>query len=296
MNKIRKNTSGSFQEASARQRIESFLDPGSFVEICPPTERLSSPHLEHFAIPCSFDDGVIIGEGELGSYNIALAAQEGRFMGGAIGEVHSAKIVGILKRCLQKKLSAMVFLLDSGGVRLQEANAGELGVSEIIRAILDLRAAKIPVFAVVGGSSGAFGGASIISACCDYLIVSEEARIGVSGPEVIETNMGVETFDSRDRALVWRTYGGKNRFLQKQANLLLENSAADFRTAVIGLLSVPTNYSLQSLEDELQLLEERAERFTDCQDALEVWRKLGITEAEKVPELSADELKKLTQQ
>ena len=47
--------------------------------------------------------------------------------------------------------------------------------------------------------------------------LAEPGRIAVSGPEVIETNRGVEEFDSRDRALVWRTMGGKNRRLPDAA-------------------------------------------------------------------------------
>ena len=41
----------------------------------------------------------------------------------------------------------------------------------------------------------------------------------MSGPEVIETNRGVEEFNSRDRALVWRTMGGKNRRLLGAADV-----------------------------------------------------------------------------
>ena len=180
-----KNLGCDYLEASARKRLEGILDPGSFREFCPPTEKRISPHLHYFDIPDAFDDGVVTGEGLLDGKTVAIIAQEGRFMGGAIGEVHSAKIVGLLRRCLTKKPDAVLVLFDSGGVRLQEANAGELGVSEIIRAILDVRAAGIGVFGLVGGSCGAYGGAGIITGCCDALAVSEEGRIGVSGPEVI---------------------------------------------------------------------------------------------------------------
>ena len=290
---MKKHIARNYLEATARQRIKDFLDPDSFREICPPTEGFSSPHLHYFAIPLAFDDGVVIGEGLLGGFSVALVAQEGRFMGGAIGEVHSAKIVGLLRRCLKTRPQAMIFLFDCGGVRLQEANAGEIGVAEIIRGILDVRAAGIPVFGVIGGSCGAFGGAGIISGCCDVLVVSEEGRIGVSGPEVIETNMGVEVFDARDRALVWRTYGGKNRFLQSQVQELVENSVAEFRAAVLRRLPCSSDYSLEALEHEQQELARRAARFAGSRDAIEVWRKLGFTDAEQIPSLTADELKQL---
>lgn len=187
----------------------------------------------------------------------------------------------------------MLFLFDSGGVRLQEANSGELGVAEIIRAILDLRAAGILVIGAVGGTCGVYGGAGIISACCDALIVSEEGRIGVSGPEVIETNMGVEVFDSRDRALVWRTFGGKNRYLQGQVADIVENSTLEFRAAIIKLLRLKPDYSLSQLETEHSELEKRAANFADCHDACDVWRKLGYAEAEKIPSLGIAELKLL---
>jgi len=105
--------------------------------------------------------------------------------------------------------------------------------------------------------------------------------------------MGVEVFDARDRALVWRTFGGKNRFLQGQATELVENSVAEFRAAVLRRLPCASNYSLASLEDEQQELKVRASRFAGCRDALEIWQKLGFVNAEQIPSLTADELKQL---
>ncbi len=55
---------------------------------------------------------------------VLIAAQEGGFMGGAIGEIHGAKLTGLLERALDIKPDAVLLLFDSGGVRLQEANAG----------------------------------------------------------------------------------------------------------------------------------------------------------------------------
>ena len=56
---------------------------------------------------------------------------------------------------------------------------------------------RIPVLALVGGRAGAFGGGGIITAGSSGIVVSEHARVSVSGREVIETNEGVEEFDSR---------------------------------------------------------------------------------------------------
>ncbi|MDD4098878.1 MAG: biotin-independent malonate decarboxylase subunit beta [Lentisphaeria bacterium] len=287
---MQNTTSRNYFEATARQRLDALLDDGSLVELAPPTEKLLSPHLAYFRTPGAFDDGIVIGEGRLDGRPVAVAAQEGRFLGGAIGEVHSARLVGLLRRCLRVRPEAVLLLFDSGGVRLQEANAGEIGVSEIIRALLDVRAAGVPVIGLVGGSCGAYGGAGILTGCCDALVISEEGRIGVSGPEVIETTMGVEVFDARDRALVWRTYGGKNRYLQGQVQVLVENSVAAFREAAVALLEQPAEYSLERLERTQAELEKRAADFAGCDDALAVWRRLGFAEPERLPGLTVAEL------
>jgi len=61
--------------------------------------------------------------------------------------VHGAKLVGLLRRALRERPAAVLLLLDSGGVRLHEANAGLIAVSEVMRAVLDARDAGLPVIA-----------------------------------------------------------------------------------------------------------------------------------------------------
>ena len=120
-----------FFEATARQRVQQLLDAGSWREFLPPPTLASSPHLAALDMPGAFDDGVIIGAGLLGAKAVLVAAQEGRFMGGAVGEIHGAKIVGLLRRALAEKPAAVLLLVDSGGVRLHEANAGLLHQVEV---------------------------------------------------------------------------------------------------------------------------------------------------------------------
>lgn len=49
-------------------------------------------------------------------------------MGGAVGEIHGAKLTALFKAAVNLNVAAVVLLIDSSGVRLQEANAGEIGV------------------------------------------------------------------------------------------------------------------------------------------------------------------------
>ena len=283
----------SFSELSARERVTHLLDTASFTEILGPSERVVSPHLALLGVPFSFDDGVVIGSGTLAGSPVLIAAQEGEFMGGGVGEVHGAKLVGILRRALQTRPAAVLVLAESGGVRLHEANAGLIAVSEVMRAVLDVRAAGIPVLMLIGGANGCFGGMGLIARCADHIVMSDTARMSMSGPEVIESSHGVEEFDSRDRALVWRTTGGKHRFLMGDCDRLVEDAMDAFRAAASALLGDSRALTLQGLLAEHALLTERIARFGDCTDALEIWQRLGVEHPEQVTDMEAEQMQTL---
>jgi malonate decarboxylase beta subunit len=281
----------SYLESTARERIQRLFDAGSFVEFLPPSARVISPHLGQLDAPVAFDDGVAVGRARIKGETVFAAAQEGGFMGGAVGEVHGAKLVGLLKRAVAEKIGAVLLLLETGGVRLHEANAGLIAVSEVMRAVLDARAAGVAVITLAGGGNGVFGGMGIVARCTNFIVMSEEGRLAMSGPEVIETASGVEEFDSRDRALVWRTTGGKHRYLLGDCQAIVGDSVAEFRQAAIDAIAAcraqPTALSLHELEQEQTMLGERIERFGAMTDPLEVWAALGVEQPSAIPMLDA---------
>jgi len=278
----------SYYEATARERIAGIVDAGSWREILPPATRTLSPHLAALELPAAFDDGVVIGQGTLEGLPVLVAAQEGGFMGGAVGEVHGAKIVGLFERAKTHRVAGIVLLLESGGVRLQEANAGLIAVSEVIRAICACRVRGTPIIAAIGGKFGCFGGMGIAAGCCTSIVMSEEGRLGLSGPEVIETARGVEEFDSLDRALVWRTVGGKHRFLLDDCATLVDDRQSAFRSALADALRKGETLDVASLERQQRMLEERVERFGRCSDGEDIWRGLGFDKPASVPLLATD--------
>ncbi len=282
----------SYLELTARQRIPAIFDAGSFEELLPPSARVVSPHLAQLDAPVSFDDGVVVGRGLLDGRVVFGAAQEGGFMGGAVGEVHGAKLVGMLRRAIDERAHAVLLLLESGGVRLHEANAGLIAVSEVMRAMLDARAADIPVVALVGGANGCFGGMGISARCANTVIMSEEGRLAMSGPEVIETANGVEEFDSRDRALVWRTTGGKHRYLLGDCQVLVPDDTAAFRGAAVQAIADiragGASLTLEGLLDEQAMLARRLADTAGLHEPVDVWRQLGVPDPGAVPMLEAD--------
>jgi malonate decarboxylase beta subunit len=224
-----------FTELSARERAAALLDPGTFRELIGPFERLESPHLEPQGVVPACDDGVVVARGYLGGRGAIVLAVEGLFQGGGIGEVSGAKLAGALELALRDvergRSVCPVLLLETGGIRLQEANLGLLALAEIHAAIVALRS-YVPVVGVVAGPVGCFGGMAIAAGLCSYVVMTREGRLGLNGPQVIEQEAGVAELDSDDRRLVWEAIGGEQRFATGLADALVEDDVAAIAEAV----------------------------------------------------------------
>src|SRR3990167_8345957 len=216
----------SFTELGARQRARALLDPGSFRELIDPFAKLVSPWLPQQGIVPQADDGVVVGKGLIDAQPAVIVAIEGAFQGGSLGEVGGAKIAGALELAAEDNRNGTptraVLLLETGGVRLQEANLGLAAIAEIQAAIVELRQYQ-PVIALIAGPVGCFGGMSIAAGLCSYLLVTREARLGLNGPQVIEQEAGIDEYDSRDRPFIWSLTGGE----QRHASGLVDAYVAD---------------------------------------------------------------------
>ncbi|AIU72176.1 malonate decarboxylase subunit beta [Hafnia alvei FB1] len=205
----------SFIELSARERARRLLDAGTFRELLGPFEHITSPWLEPQGIVTQADDGMIVAKGTIEGKPAVVVAVEGAFQGGSMGEVSGAKMASALELAAEDNRNGIptqaVLLLETGGVRLQEANLGLAAIADIHAAIVDLRR-YTPVVGIVAGTVGCFGGMSIAAALCSYLIVTREARLGLNGPQVIEQEAGIEEYDSRDRPFIWSMTGGDVRY------------------------------------------------------------------------------------
>ncbi|WP_029920810.1 biotin-independent malonate decarboxylase subunit beta [Nevskia soli] len=225
----------SFIEMGARERARAILDAGSFRELLGPFDRLKSPWLPLQGIVAQSDDGVVLARGTLDGRPALVAAIESIYQGGSMGEVSGAKIAGALelalRDCEQGKPVLPVLLLETGGVRLQEANLGLAVIAEIHAAIVALRR-HVPVIGVISGMVGCFGGMSLAAALCSRLIVTRQARLGMNGPEVIEQEAGIAELDASDRALVWSLIGGEQRYAVGLVDELLEDDAVAIAASV----------------------------------------------------------------
>jgi malonate decarboxylase beta subunit len=249
----------SFIELYARERAQALLDEGTYRELLGPFERLKSPWLLMQDVVPQSDDGSIVARGRIGGKESVILAIEGQFQGGGIGEVSGAKIAGSLDLALEDAKRGqpvqVVLLLETGGVRLQEANLGLEVIAEINSSLLALRR-HVPVVGVIAGMIGCFGGMSITASLCSYLIMTREARLGLNGPEVIEEQSGIEEFDSKDRQLVWGVNGGEQRYATGFADYLAEDDVEAIKKCIIEAFSrgIPATHRSEQVDEYLKRL------------------------------------------
>lgn len=298
----------SFLECPARARAAGLVDEGTFTELAGPLDRLTSPHLPALGEAVAFDDGIAAGVGLIGNRPVFVLSQEGRFIGGAVGEVHGAKMVGAFRLALaayEKALRrhpedleeyrpAVVISFETGGVRLHEANAGLLAHAEVMDQIQDCRG-RVPVIAVIGSKVGCFGGMGFVAAAADAVVMSSQGRLGLTGPEVIEQEMGKEEFDASDKSLISRTTGGRHKYILGDCNVLCEDRVGDFYQSLRDLPSLPYEelcrcrrigtYSL--VQEQMALTALAAE--LNPSDARDVWRYCGNADPEGLTELETGE-------
>jgi malonate decarboxylase beta subunit len=225
----------SFSEEGARERARLLLDHDTYRELLGPFAGFESPHLALQDIVPQSDDGVVVARGTIEGRHALVLSIEGRFQGGSIGGINGAKIAGALELALRSAREGNpiipVLVLDTAGIRLQEANLGLLSVRDIHTAIVSLRG-FVPVIALIAGRVGCFGGMAIAASLCTVVIGTEIGRLGLNGPEVIEQEAGLAEFDAQDRKLIWSTMGCRRRLEAGQIDFLVEDSVAAIRSTI----------------------------------------------------------------
>ena len=249
----------SFIELKARQRAHALLDEGSYRELLDPFEGVMSPWLGAQGIVPQADDGMVVAKGTINGKPAVVVAIEGAFQGGSMGEVSGAKMAAALELAAEDNRNGIptqaVLSLETGGVRLQEANLGLAAIADIHAAIVDLRR-YTPVVGIVAGTVGCFGGMSIAAALCSYLIVTREARLGLNGPQVIEQEAGIEEYDSRDLPFIWSMTGGEVRYQSGLVDALVGDGVNAVKAAMNDALAkgVPAKHRTDNYDDYLNRL------------------------------------------
>jgi len=169
---------------TARERIESFVDAGTFEEIGLFAEhRQVQFGMAGKEVPA---DGVVTGAASVDGRLIHLASQDFTVLGGSAGEVHSLKVADVMELAL-KTGSPFVFINDSGGARVQEGIDSLSGYGRVFYTNV-LLSGVVPQIAVICGPCA--GGAAYSPALTDFIIQTRQAQMFITGPQVIKQVTG----------------------------------------------------------------------------------------------------------
>jgi propionyl-CoA carboxylase beta chain len=167
---------------TARERIELFLDKGSFEEFDMFVEHRSIEFgMEKQKIP---GDGVVTGWGTVNGRPVFLFSKDFTVFGGSLSEAHAQKIVKVQDMAMKAR-APIIGLFDAGGARIQEGVAALGGYGEVFKRNV-LSSGVIPQISVIMGPCA--GGDVYSPAMTDFIfMVKDTSYMFVTGPDVVKT-------------------------------------------------------------------------------------------------------------
>jgi methylmalonyl-CoA decarboxylase subunit alpha len=170
---------------TARERIASLLDPGSFIEL--------DAFVEHRCVELGMDEvdapgeGVVIGHGTIDGRQIFVFAQDFTVIGGSLGEAHAKKICKAMDMAMKMGVP-LIGIEDSGGARIQEGVDALCGYGDIFYRNT-LASGVIPQISAIMGPCA--GGAVYSPALTDFVFMTEKtSNMFITGPAVIKAVTG----------------------------------------------------------------------------------------------------------
>ena len=203
---------------TARERIDSLVDPGSFVEI----DRFVVHQTTDFGmsekkIP---GDGVVTGQARIGGRRVYLFSHDFTVFGGSLGEMFARKVTKIMDLALKTGVP-VIGINDSGGARIQEGVVSLGGYAEIFFRNV-LASGVVPQISAIMGPCA--GGAVYSPAMTDFtFMVDKTSYMFITGPDVIKTVLNQEvSFEELGGARLHNTTSGVAHFFAKDERECLQ--------------------------------------------------------------------------
>jgi propionyl-CoA carboxylase beta chain len=167
---------------TARERIDFFLDEGSFEEF----DKFVVHRSNDFGLDKRkyLGDGVITGHGLVDGREVFVFAQDFTVFGGSLSETHAQKICKVMDLAM-KTGCPVIGLNDSGGARIQEGVVSLGGYADIFLRNT-LASGVVPQISCIMGPCA--GGAVYSPAITDFnIMVKDTSYMFITGPDVIKT-------------------------------------------------------------------------------------------------------------
>jgi acetyl-CoA carboxylase carboxyltransferase component len=166
----------------AAERLELLCDPGTTQII------RSAVRSRRIGAQAQSGDGVVAASGEIDGRPVFCYAQDVRFAGGSLGEMHAETIIRVLRLAGDAEVP-VIALVESAGARVQEATAALGGYGRIFREIVAL-SGRVPQISIISGMSA--GGGSYAPALTDFIVMTKSANMFLTGPRIVREALGEE--------------------------------------------------------------------------------------------------------
>jgi acetyl-CoA carboxylase carboxyltransferase component len=164
----------------ARGRLEALCDPGSLHVI----RSTVLPRRESKRMAPG--DGVVGAGGTVAGRPVFCYAQDQGFAGGSLGEAHADTIIRVMELA-ERAAAPVVGFIASGGARMDDGVAALAGYGRIFRHNVRL-SGRVPQISVISGVSA--GGGSYSPALTDFVVMTEQSALFLTGPGVVREVMG----------------------------------------------------------------------------------------------------------
>ncbi|MER6176991.1 carboxyl transferase domain-containing protein [Streptosporangium sp. NPDC001681] len=189
--------------------------------------------------------GVVVAYGRVNGARVVVYCTDATLKGGAIGVDECPLIVNAIDLAIHERCP-VIGVWHSGGAKLNEGVSAMHGIGEMFAAMVRA-SGEIPQLSVVLGPAA--GGAAYGPALTDIVIMSDAARVFVTGPDVVRSVTG-EQIDME-------SLGGPDAHGRKSgvAHICTESEEAAFARArqIVTLLAKPGFVDVDSVRGEKPL-------------------------------------------
>jgi malonate decarboxylase beta subunit len=222
---------------SGTQRAESVLDPDTFVPLLDTTIRGS----------------LVVGSGLVGGAPVLIALTDGHVRGGTIGVREASTFAQLAEHAASGKVRgrrpvALIIGFDTGGVRVEEGPRALAAAAAVGVGLARLTLLGVRLLAVISGPRGCFGAPAVMAALPDHIIMTADARWGLTGPKLLE--------ELRDGPMAereaQRATSAAEKLSHEDVHAVVPDSADAIRTQVLDFVGAATRHrAVRSMEDRI---------------------------------------------
>ncbi|MCW2915731.1 MAG: carboxyl transferase [Actinomycetia bacterium] len=170
---------------TARENIEDLCDPGTFTEygsLVIAAQRRRRPVEE--LIERTPADGLVAGVGDVNGRPAAVLSYDYMVLAGTQGVMNHAKKDRIFELAARRRIPVVLFA-EGGGGRPGDTDTPMIsGLDTMAFHLFARLSGLVPLVGIAAGRC--FAGNAALLGCCDVIIATEDANIGMGGPAMIE--------------------------------------------------------------------------------------------------------------